>query len=164
LNHLIQNPKDFLGALKKLHRRLLKLFIHAYQSYLWNIMVSKYIQKIISDYSLLRTKFGELVIPRRKEYISKLQNLEFPIIGYTTKLEEYSEYKEIIHEVLNSEGIGIEDFFFVDHPYLSSEGSKRKVIVAPINLRYEYTGSELTLEFILSRGTYATMFIKHLFL
>ncbi|HIP90511.1 MAG TPA: tRNA pseudouridine(13) synthase TruD, partial [Candidatus Nanopusillus sp.] len=164
LNHLVRNPEDFLGALKKIHRRLLKLFVHAYQSYLWNVMVSKYIQEVTSDYNILRTRFGELAIPKRNEDVYQLQNLEFPIIGYTTDLKDYPEYEEIIREVLNSEGVEIEDFFFVDPPYLSSEGSKRRVVVTPTNLKYVYMKSELTLEFILPRGSYATMFIKHLFI
>lgn len=39
--HLVSHPNDFVGALKKMPRRLLKLYVHAYQSYLWNELAKK---------------------------------------------------------------------------------------------------------------------------
>jgi len=36
--HLMNSPNDYVGALKKIPKKILQLYIHAYQSYLWNIM------------------------------------------------------------------------------------------------------------------------------
>ncbi|MFW9924546.1 MAG: tRNA pseudouridine(13) synthase TruD, partial [Candidatus Thorarchaeota archaeon] len=36
LNHLIKRPRDFLGAFQILPKNLQRLFIHSYQSYIWN--------------------------------------------------------------------------------------------------------------------------------
>jgi tRNA pseudouridine13 synthase len=36
INHLIRNPGDFAGAFRKIPKKLRKIFVHAYQSYVWN--------------------------------------------------------------------------------------------------------------------------------
>ena len=41
LNHLARQPKDFAGALRDLPKKLRKLFVHAYQSYLWNMIAKE---------------------------------------------------------------------------------------------------------------------------
>jgi len=43
LNYLIQNPGDFPGALRSLPRKLTMMFPHAYQSYIFNLALSRYI-------------------------------------------------------------------------------------------------------------------------
>ena len=43
LNYLIQNPDDFPGALKSLPKKLGMMFVHAYQSYIFNLALSRYI-------------------------------------------------------------------------------------------------------------------------
>ena len=39
--YLSQNPTDYIGALRKVPLKILKLYVHSYQSYLWNEMVVK---------------------------------------------------------------------------------------------------------------------------
>ena len=40
-NHLQDNPNDYVNAIKLVDKKLLLLFIHAYQSYIWNESVKK---------------------------------------------------------------------------------------------------------------------------
>jgi len=165
LNYLIKYPNDFLGALKNIHRRLLRLFIHSYQSYLWNKAVSEYIKEITQNYKILKLEIGELHVPMEKEKICKLKDEKFPIIGYDTNLKSMKEsYRKIIEKILKEENIKTEDFFFLEESYLSAEGSLRNIIAEPENLEYEIKEDNIYLKFILDKGSYATMFIKHLFL
>ena len=39
--HLKKNPNDFIGALRKVPIKILKMYVHAYQSYLWNTLAEK---------------------------------------------------------------------------------------------------------------------------
>ncbi len=39
--HLQKNENDFVGALKKIHGKILKIYVHAYQSFLWNKLAEK---------------------------------------------------------------------------------------------------------------------------
>jgi len=41
MHHLIERPGDYAGAFRSLSPKLLKLFIHAYQSYLFNKLLSR---------------------------------------------------------------------------------------------------------------------------
>jgi len=66
LNHLIQNPDDFPGALKSLPKKLGMMFVHAYQSYIFNKALSRYIT-------------GGFDIER------------LPLAGYETELDEITE-------------------------------------------------------------------------
>ena len=45
LNYLIKNETDFGGALRKLPKKIRKLYIHAYQSYLFNKALSIYVKE-----------------------------------------------------------------------------------------------------------------------
>lgn len=45
--YLKQNPNDFVGALRKIPIKILKIYVHAYQSYLWNIFAEKSTKKEI---------------------------------------------------------------------------------------------------------------------
>ncbi|TKJ17537.1 hypothetical protein CEE44_03305 [Candidatus Woesearchaeota archaeon B3_Woes] len=39
--YLSKKPTDYIGALRKIPLKILKLYVHSYQSYLWNEMVTK---------------------------------------------------------------------------------------------------------------------------
>jgi tRNA pseudouridine13 synthase len=49
LNKLVLDPKDFVGAIKELPKNLLTMFVYAYQSYLFNRILS---QRIINGLPL----------------------------------------------------------------------------------------------------------------
>lgn len=67
-NHLIKYPNDYIGALRKIHKRLRKIFTHSYQSYLFDLY--------------LKNSKGRI-------------NQEIPLVGYNTiNLDE--KYKKIL--------------------------------------------------------------------
>ncbi len=63
LNHLVNYPEDYIGALRKLPPNLSQMFIHAYQGYIFNKALSGYI--------------------RQKIPVDRL-----PLAGYKTELDE----------------------------------------------------------------------------
>ena len=65
LNHLVKNPNDYAGALRKIPKKFRRMFVHAYQSYLWNRLVE----------------------------VSK--ELCIPIIGFQTDITKYKTKKQI---------------------------------------------------------------------
>ncbi|MCK5547672.1 MAG: tRNA pseudouridine(13) synthase TruD, partial [Thermoplasmata archaeon] len=60
LNRLVKNEGDFIGALEQLPRNLLSMFIHSYQSYLFNKMLS---QRIQGGAPLNEPLPGDLIMP-----------------------------------------------------------------------------------------------------
>ena len=68
LNKLVVDPKDFVGALKELPKNLLTMFVYAYQSYLFNRILSERIRKKIP---LNEAIVGDIVLPIRKGMINQ---------------------------------------------------------------------------------------------
>jgi len=140
---------DFVNALKQIDKKILRFYIHAYQSYLWNKSVSESFgsgRKI--SYCL-----GELYVPEKKP-----KKFRFPIIGFGT------EENKAVKKILAEEKIEKRDFIIRQIPELSSEGTEREVIVDVNNLKIEDLGDKkIKLSFTLPKGCYATMLVKQLF-
>ena len=143
LEHLKKHPKDYVGALKKLPKKLLTLYINAYQSYLWNIAVKEYLKKAGKD--------------------SFDKDLSVEVIGFGTEFKD-SKIKEIYIHIMGKEKITLRDFVVRRMPELSSEGDIRKVSVEPENLKIERIDKKTyNLSFFLPKGCYATELIRQMF-
>lgn len=166
--HLQKNKTDFVGALKRLSKRLLKIYVNAYQSYLWNETLRLYLEKesIIKKVSYTLGEFSFTEKPDQK--------LEIPLIGFNEEIIEKvknKEIKEIISSLMQSEQIAFIDFIIKPIPELSQEGELRKAFTEIKDLKFsKWEDDELnkgmnkiTLSFSLGKGSYATMMIKRLF-
>ncbi len=153
LKYLSKKPNDFLGALHILPKNLQRILIHAYQSYIWNLMLSERIRI-----------FGNLSsnpIDELEENIAIL-----PIIGYKTNLTDnvLSEYAK---SLLEEDGIKLDNFKVKHMPTLRFFGSNRRIALIPENLSYSVDiDSEkqdyLVTQFTLKRGSYATVVLREL--
>ena len=83
-DHLQKNKEDYLGALKKLPKNIITMYLHSYQSYLFNIFLFEVLKENVD------IKYGQ-------------------IFGYKSKIRN-----DIEKEILEKEGIGIEDFRIKD--------------------------------------------------
>ncbi len=164
--HLQKIPTDFVGALKKVPMRLLRLYVNSYQSYLWNETLARYLRKKgkvtkEEDYSL-----GKLVFVDKSE---KLKELNVPIIGFgAEELEVDAEIKKLIVEVMQEEKLDYSDFIIKQIPQLTLEGELRKafaeikeLVVGKAEKDELNTGkSKIKVSFTLGKGSYATMAIR----
>jgi len=85
LNKLVVDPNDYVGALNELPRNLLTMFIYAYQSYLFNKIISKRLSKNIP---LNRAVIGDIIYPLKK---NEIEIREIPV----TKLNIEKVNREI---------------------------------------------------------------------
>ncbi len=156
ISYLSKNPGDFKGALKTLPRQLYTMTTQAYQSYLWNESLSRYIKDTYKDYNSLDYSLGKLAV------INHYEDLDWPIIGYKTKLK--GKQKEIIESLMKEENINYA-FFKSEIQALSSEGLTRKAFVKIKDLRLEvYKDNQQRVSFFLPKGSYATIVIKSMFI
>jgi len=140
---------DFVGALRQVDKKIAKFYLNAYQSYLWNKAVSL----LFNSKNKISYSMGKLSVPDKKPKQSS-----FPIIGFGT---DENKVKDILEE----EKITTRDFVIKQIPELSSEGTEREVVVEINDLKIEDLGSKtIKLSFSLPKGSYATMFVKELFL
>lgn len=56
--HISMNKNDYVGALRKLNKRILNLFVHAYQSKIWNETAKKYDELNIDTDEIKIVGFG----------------------------------------------------------------------------------------------------------
>lgn len=171
INYLINNKKDYKGAIKKIPFELLNIFINAYQAYIWNETLNLYFKKLAIPLFPVKYRFGELYFYRSlpSSLREKLLSLFIPVPS--SKIKEKNEIIEIMEEVLKRENLSLEELkiklkmrglYF--KPYL------RKAIVLPREMKAsEILIDELykekykvTLNFLLPAGSYATILIKRL--
>ena len=163
--HLFNNKNDFVGALLLLSRNTIRMYIHAYQSYLFNETVKRFIIKNFEYYHVVKYSEGELVFPREE-----LANKKVKIIGFGTKLG-LDEIDEIIASLMEEEKITQRDFIIPQLKQLSAEGSERNLLFEVENFKFgKFLSDELNhgkkkvcLEFELQKGSYATIVVKALF-
>ncbi|MBD3406003.1 MAG: tRNA pseudouridine(13) synthase TruD [Candidatus Lokiarchaeota archaeon] len=179
IKHLIKHPNDFKRAILKIPPRILTIFIHAYQSYLFNRLISQRARNemplefpIVGDF-LIRldtTHSGRdswiFVTERKLESCMDLiasgeYGLAMPIPGYATKTPP-SEQTDMLKTLLKSEQISLIAFRNPEHRSLNSPGGLHLLSVHPLQLNVEGVDNQLILEFSLRKGSYATIVMREL--
>lgn len=178
LNHLAVHPDDYVGALRQLPDNLLIMFVHAYQSYLFNRIVSERMRRRLP---LHEPVVGDLVLPADKR---GLPDRERTIDVNATNLDRVAarcrEGKgwvgavlygsqsafasgapgEIERAVVAEEGAKPEDFIIPALPRISSKGTRREILAPVRALEVRVEGSSLRLSVELTRGAYATCLLR----
>lgn len=146
-------PSDPIGALRQLPRKLLTLYISAYQSYLWNCTAATYLRKF--PHTSVEESFGTLVFPETSIKAS-IKNIPVPIIGFSTKLEE--PLIDGIGTILAQENITPRSFIIRAFPELSSPGSVRDLLIDVQELTIAtIDATTQQASFILPKGSFATV-------
>jgi tRNA pseudouridine13 synthase len=178
LNHLVKNPEDHVGALEQLPENLLLMFVHAYQSYLFNMMLSLRMAKGIP---LDRPGVGDYVLPldqyglpdHGKWILVKERNLEkigdqlkrkkaFVSAVLFGRESEFAkgEMGEIERKVVEDEGLERDDFFIGEMRKLSSKGTRRELLAPLDEIEIHKTEDSILFDFRLNKGCYATSLLR----
>lgn len=158
LNHLVKYPNDFAGAFATLPKKIRYLFSHAYQSYLFNKMLSLRIEKYGKD--ALGEIDGDVMADGAPALL---------LAGFES---EYAKGKagEIEKQVLEEEGIAFSDFKTQKISELSSKGERKPIVLIPEKFQIEKIMDDefnpgkkaVIISFYLSKGNYATTVIREL--
>ncbi len=169
---------DYIQAMKKLPNNLLLMFVHAYQSYLFNKILSK---RMESGIGLDRVTVGDIAIgldgygrPNAndthlvKEFnrtrVEKLvERGRAFITGLVPGLDvprSRGDMGNIEERELEAESLIRKDFIINEIPRLTTHG-RRRGIVAPVrDLNIETGEQNIKLKFGLGPGTYATTLLR----
>ncbi len=161
---------DYLKALLCLPKKIVMLYIHAYQSYLWNETVGRFLLKRCAEdkLRLLDYSKGKLVVVDDL-VLRDLKEMQIPLIGALPIESSVSiEIQEIVEELLLEEGIDRYDFIIKQLPNMTPEGSMRSLVSEILNLNInQRVADEVNhgfdkqgVQFNLGKGSYATMAIK----
>lgn len=146
--HIKKNKNDYIGALRRINKKLLILYIHSYQSHLWNQAAREYIKSV------------------------KIKNkVTIPIIGFGFEEVKNKKLRIIINKIIKKENISPRDFIIHQLPELSSEGCDRDLFIMINDLKINdidkdelnKSKQKITIFFRLRKGSYATEAIKYLF-
>ncbi|MEM2111417.1 MAG: tRNA pseudouridine(13) synthase TruD [Candidatus Bathyarchaeia archaeon] len=181
LGHLSKYPKDFQGAFHRLPINLCRLFVQAYQSFLFNKFLSERIRRgiplnkaQIGDYvveldgiglpTTIFNKTEEHNVASINEKISRgKMTVAIPLIGFKQSSSNGVQ-GEIEKGILEKESISSNDFRISKMPQANSPGGLRKVVTPILNLEIKEiaTSNDFAVKFgfTLHKGSYATILLR----
>lgn len=158
--HLAQNPSDYTGALRKMPRGTLLLFVHAVQSHVFNMVLdlrhdaADFKPALVSGEHYCAEKNGFFapdvlsLVPGKK---SGGKNVAIRLVGYSAiGLNPYEK------EAMDSIGITPGDFKIRGMPEISAKGGFRSAYANCAG--FEFNGGWF--EFSLQSGSYATVALE----
>jgi len=152
--YLRDHPGDYKGALKSLPRQLFTMLTQAYQSYIYNESLARYLKKKYRQHWEVPYAIGTMV------FVDAYHDIDWPIVGYKSTL--HGEVQEIIEALMREEKIWYETFHS-EIPALASEGLTRKAMIHVDDFRLgDFENGVQEVSFFLAKGAYATVVMKAL--
>ncbi|MFH1663654.1 MAG: tRNA pseudouridine(13) synthase TruD [archaeon] len=156
INHLNSNKEDFVGAFRVLPKSLRYMFVHAYQSYLFNKIINERIRNGIG----LKEAEGDILINGIPSA---------PLIGIETVFASGTPGK-IEKKVFEEEKIELKQFYVKEMKEMSSKGARKEIALFPEELELnevsedEFSEGKLKarISFYLPKGNYATTVLKEI--
>jgi len=157
LNHLNVKPNDWKGAFNALPKNLRLMFIHAFQSHLFNEIINERLKQGIGLKAVEDDVVDEQGFPTA------------PLIGFETVFAE-GKIGGLEKKILEMEGIELHEFKVAVFPEMSSKGSRKRIVLKPLNPRLigieedEINEGKIkaVIEFDLGKGDYATTILREI--
>jgi tRNA pseudouridine13 synthase len=176
LNFLAEHPCDYVHSFDILSINLKRLFVHAYQSYLFNRILSR---RLAAAMPLHKAMEGDVVCFAKEglpdmDRVQKVtaENLEainrlvgrdrafitLPLIGFETETGDGAEGK-IERAILGEEGLSPENFLVEENLDLGSRGTRRAAL-CPVKPQIRVDETLAEMQFVLPKGSYATVVLR----
>ncbi len=178
VGYLSRNPGDYAGAIGVLPPNLQMMFVHAYQSYIFNRVLSERIRRGLP---LDRPMVGDIVLPTGKDGVPDHEK-QVPVTALNLDLVEGQvkngrawlsgslfgsestladgEPGEMERKILEEEKVSASDFVVPRLQKCSSRGSRRELVARFDGFSREVDGADALFAFTLGRGCYATSFLR----
>ncbi len=164
--HLLEHPHDYVGAMKRLPVRLLRMYVNAFQSLLWNETVAEFLKQKYSLYREVPYNQGSFVFVD-----GVVPGVQVPLLGFTGWDNNDEKVKGILQSLMHKYALEPSDFIIRQIPELSMEGGMRVVAVKVENLMIGNAEQDelnqgkwkVKLSFQLGKGSYATMVVRKMF-
>ncbi|MGB9636119.1 MAG: tRNA pseudouridine(13) synthase TruD [Thermoplasmata archaeon] len=173
---LSEKPDDFAGALRVLPKNLLMMFVHAYQSYLFNRILSARVKEFGGN----TLEIGDIVLPLKAGAPNEEEFIEVKSANYSAVHEKWKKGKcfvsgivfgsepvfangrpgEIERKVIENENLKPVDFIIPEIPEISSKGTRRAFFINPRNFSWHTENRVVKFQFSLPKGSYATSLLR----
>ena len=178
LAQALAGGEDWKGAISALPTNLQMMFVHAYQSYLFNEMLS---ERMARGLPLDRPVEGDVVIPLSQDgtpnhdetILTTSRNIDLvarqvragrafvtiALYGSENVLAE-GEPGEIERSMAERERLSPEDFVIPGLPKCSSKGGRREILCPVNDLKASFAEDTYSMSFSLPKGNYATCLMR----
>jgi len=145
------HPDGSVQALQVFPFRILLLYVHAVQSWLFNEAVSAWVKEKDPDAREVEYRHGILRYPQT------IPDIQVPVVGAVQELGEWEQYYA---PLLAKAGLTQQSFLVRAFPSLTQEGELRALKADIKEQRITQEGSRATIELVLGPGCYATVCIQ----
>jgi tRNA pseudouridine13 synthase len=167
VDYLRVHPGDFRGAVARLRPELRGLYLSAYQSYLWNRILGRWVERHATRHRLLYLKLGPLPMPLEVPDPEAYFALQLPLPTSRWKPSEDDPRLPLVQETLAEDGVTLRDLQVRGVREMFFSRGDRQACLRPMGLTHEWSDDErhpgrlkLALSFALPRGAYATLVVK----
>jgi len=163
------NEKSYIIAIESLPKPLKRMFVHAYQSYLFNKAVSERSKLGLNNYVE-----GDIIIDNEEHLVHEFDNETIndriksfevhptaPLYGTKVPLAK-GVVGELEQKVINDEKIELEDFKCPKTPKLGSHGLRRALRFKIWDVSVELTSEGVLTQFSIPKGCYATAVLREI--
>ncbi len=179
IKSLISHPRDYERAFSKIPPKMQTLFVHSYQSYLFNRIISL---RVKEGLSLKEPEVGDFIIRLDRPHTGRddwlfvtEQNYEMRleqvksgeyglasvIPGYTSKMPNTKQTEHIVR-IIREDDTTVENFRFPENRYLNSPGGLHPLSIELGKLDVQCIDEGLQIGFSLRKGSYATVVLREL--
>ena len=158
MEHLKEYPNDHIGAIRKVPFKILNMFVHSVQSYIFNEAAAS-IVKAHRHFDVPYSQ-GIFLFP-----VSDVKNERLSLVSFDAVLSEAEE------KILEQIGLKQRDFVLRELPGITPEGGQRDLVtyiddLSISDLMEDELNSgkkKVRVEFSLGKGSYATIVIRNIF-
>lgn len=168
---ILENITAPVKVLRSIPKFTLMIYLHSYQSRLFNKLLSFVVKKSFSETFIVNQEqklfFPKKTMKKMTETVLLDSDLEIPLAGFGVEVDKkiIKDYKEI----LQTEAIDEREFIIRSIPGMSLEGTNRKafvkaenVLVSPLENDELNKDKKIVVSFELPKGSYATTYLKSL--
>lgn len=177
--HRYKETGSWRRAFLSLPLPIMRIFIHAYQSYLFNLYISRRIEEGLP---LNEALVGDIVVQvkgripyRDRTYRVTETNVDFvnekirrsqamvsgPLFGFAMRRAKGIPGR-LEEEILEEEGLSLEIFKKLPKP-MAEPGGRRELLIRPLGLTYGYVPKTgMCFRFFLPKGVYATSVLREI--
>jgi len=161
--------KDYIKAIESLPKPLKRMFVNAYESYLFNKIVNERAKIGIDKYFE-----GDIIIDKEEHWVHEINqdtivddlnsfklNPTAPLLGSKVPLAE-GKQGDIERKVIEEENITKESFECPKTPKLGSHGVRRSVRFKIEDTHVEKIEDGISVEFFIPKGCYATAVLREI--
>ena len=161
--------KDYIRAIESLPKPLKRMFVNAYESYLFNKIVNERAKVGINKYLE-----GDIIIDQDERWVHEINedtiqkdldnftlNPTAPLLGSKVPFAEGIQ-GDIERKVIEEENIDKESFECPKTPKLGSHGVRRSIRFKIEDTNVEELDDGISVEFFIPRGCYATAVLREI--